>query len=93
MKARAHVYVSGRVQGVFFRSETQDEALRHGLTGWVRNMPDGRVEAIFEGEKDSVDRLIEFCRRGPLGARVSNVEVAWESYGGDFHGFRIRYGY
>jgi len=85
--------VSGRVQGVFFRSETQDEALRHGLTGWVRNMPDGRVEAVFEGEKDRVDRLVEFCRRGPMGARVSNVEVVWENYTGEFHGFKIRYGY
>jgi len=85
--------VSGRVQGVFFRSETQDEALRHGLTGWVRNLPEGRVEAVFEGDKDKVDRLIEFCRRGPPGARVSRVDVQWESYTGEFRDFRIRYGY
>jgi len=87
------VIVSGRVQGVFFRSETQDEALRLGLTGWVRNLPDGRVEAVFEGEKDMVERLIEWCRHGPLGASVTKVEVAWESYRGEFRGFRIRYGY
>jgi len=87
------VVVSGRVQGVFFRSETQDEALRHGLTGWVRNLPDGRVEAVFEGEKDMVDRLIEFCRRGPPGGRVTRVEVAWEKYTGEFKSFSIRYGY
>jgi len=93
LKVRAHVYVSGRVQGVFFRSETQDEALRHGLTGWVRNLPEGRVEAVFEGDKDKVDRLIEFCRRGPPGARVSRVDVQWESYTGEFRDFRIRYGY
>jgi len=93
LRVRAHVYVSGRVQGVFFRSETQDEALRHGLTGWVRNLPDGRVEAVFEGEKDRVERLIEFCRRGPPGARITNVEVIWENYTGEFRGFRIRYGY
>ena len=93
MKIRAIVCVSGRVQGVFFRSETQDEAMRHGLTGWVRNLPDGRVEAVFEGEKELVDKLIEFCRRGPPGARVANVEVVWENYTGEFRGFRVRYGY
>jgi len=78
MKARAHVVVSGRVQGVFFRSETQDEANRRSVSGWVRNLPDERVEAVFEGEKEDVDRLIEFCRRGPPGARVSRVDVQWE---------------
>jgi len=93
LKVRAHVFASGRVQGVFFRSEAQDEALRHSLTGWVQNLPDGRVEAIFEGEKEEVERLIEFCRRGPPGARVTKVEVAWENYTGEFRGFRIRYGY
>ena len=93
MKVRARVFVSGRVQGVFFRSETQEEALRYGLTGWVRNLPDGKVEAVFEGEKDRIDKLIEFCRRGPPGARVTNVEVVWENYTGEFRGFRIRYGY
>ena len=91
MKARAHVYVSGRVQGVFFRSETQDEALRHGLTGWVRNLPDDRVEAVFEGEKENVEKLIEFCRRGPLGARVTKVDVTWEDYTGQFRSFTIRF--
>lgn len=92
LKARAHVKVSGRVQGVFFRTETQDEAIRQGLTGWVRNLPDGRVEAVFEGEKDRVERLIEFCKRGPPGARVTSVEVVWENYTGEFRDFRIRYG-
>lgn len=93
LKVRAHVVVSGMVQGVFFRSETQDEARIQNVTGWVRNLPDGRVEAVFEGEKDRVDTLIELCRRGPPGARVANVEVAWESYTGEFRDFRIRYGY
>jgi acylphosphatase len=79
------------VQGVFFRSETQDEALRHNLTGWVRNLPDGRVEAVFEGEKENVEKLIEFCGRGPPGARVTNVEVTYEDYKGEFKGFAIRY--
>jgi len=93
LKVRAHVIITGRVQGVFFRTETQDEAIRKGMTGWVRNMPDGRVEAVFEGEKDNVEKLIEFCRRGPPGARVTKVEVVWENYMGEFRDFRIRYGY
>jgi len=90
-KARAHVFVSGRVQGVFFRSETQHEASRRNVGGWVQNLPDGRVEATFEGEKDDVERLIEFCRRGPSGARVTRIEVRWECYTGEFKGFRVRY--
>jgi len=81
------------VQGVFFRSETQEEALSHGLTGWVRNLLDGRVEVIFEGEREPVERLIEFCRRGPPGAEVTNVEVAWENYTAEFHDFKVRYGH
>ncbi|MDH5438342.1 MAG: acylphosphatase [Candidatus Bathyarchaeota archaeon] len=92
-KVRAHVYVSGRVQGVFFRSETRHEANRRNVNGWVRNLPDRRVEAVFEGEKDDVERLIEFCRRGPPGARVAGVEVRWERYTDEFRGFRVRYGY
>ncbi len=79
------------MQGVFFRGETQGEARRQGVTGWVRNNPDGRVEAVFEGEKDSVDKLIEFCRMGPPGARVTKVDVAWEDYKGDYRSFIIRY--
>ena len=93
MKVRAHILISGRVQGVLFRSETQDEAHRQGVTGWVRNLPDERVEAVFEGEKVMVDRLIEFCRRGPPGAKVTRVEVTWSDYTGEFKGFSIRYGY
>ncbi|MGD8505250.1 MAG: acylphosphatase [Candidatus Bathyarchaeota archaeon] len=90
LKVKAHVHVSGRVQGVFFRSETRDEAVRHAVTGWVRNLPDGRVEAVFEGEKENVDKLVEFCGRGPRGARITKVEVAWETYTGEFKNFQIR---
>ncbi len=91
MKVRAHVFVSGRVQGVFFRSETRHEARLRGVTGWVRNLPDGRVEAVFEGEEEAVKELIEFCRRGPPGARVVKVDVKWENYTGEFRSFEIRY--
>ncbi len=89
MKARAHVFISGRVQGVFFRSETRREARRHNVTGWVRNLPDGRVEAVIEGEKEGVDRLVEFCKRGPPGARVTKTEVAEEAYAGEFSDFQL----
>lgn len=91
MKVRAHVFVSGMVQGVFFRSETQHEAKRGKVTGWVRNLRDGRVEAVFEGEKENVEKLIEFCRKGPPGARVTKVEVSWEEYTEEFKNFWIRY--
>lgn len=93
MNVRAHVFVSGEVQGVLFRSNTRHEANRRNVTGWVRNLPDGRVEAVFEGEKEDVNGLIEFCRRGPPGALVTKVEVQWENYTGEFQGFNVRYGY
>ncbi len=92
MKARAHVLVSGMVQGVFFRYHTRELAQRLGLRGWVRNMPDDRVEAVFEGEKEAVERMLEFCRRGPSGARVSDIETKWEQPGGEFSSFEVRYG-
>jgi acylphosphatase len=92
MKARAHVYIGGDVQGVFFRYHTYELAQRLGVRGWVRNNPDGRVEAVFEGKKEVVERMLNFCRRGPPGARVADVEVKWEPHRGEFSGFEIRYG-
>lgn len=91
MKVRAYAYVSGRVQGVFFRAETVDLANRLGLTGWVRNLSNGRVEALFEGEKEDVEKALDFCRRGPPGARVRNLDVKWEDWKGEFQDFTIRY--
>jgi acylphosphatase len=91
MRVRAHVYVSGRVQGVFFRYETRRRAIRLGVSGWVRNLPDGRVEAVFEGEKKDVEEMIRFCWRGPPGAIVRDVEVVWERPTGDLQGFHVRY--
>jgi len=85
--------VSGRVQGVFFRSETWDEAVKKNVSGWVKNMPDGRVEAVFEGEKENVEKMIEFCKMGPPGARVTKVDVHWENFTGEFKNFTIKYGY
>jgi acylphosphatase len=76
--ARSHVFVSGDVQGVFFRYETRERARAHGLGGWVRNLPDGRVEAVFEGPARAVQAIVDWCRQGPSGARVTEVEVADE---------------
>ena len=93
MKVRAHIFISGRVQGVFFRSETKREAKKRSVGGWVRNLPDDRVEAVFEGEEKSVKELVDFCRRGPPGARVAGMDVLWENYTGEFRGFEIRHEY
>jgi acylphosphatase len=89
-KVRAHVYISGRVQGVFFRDSTRHLARQHGVAGWVRNLPDGRVEAVFEGEKDAVQRLVDWCHQGPPGARVDRVDVEWQEYTGAFTDFMVR---
>lgn len=75
---RAHVFVSGNVQGVFFRQETRDRARSRGLAGWVKNLSDGRVEAVFEGTEEAVEQMVEWCRRGPRWAEVKDVEVARE---------------
>ena len=88
MKTRAHVYVSGRVQGVFYRSAVQYEAVKLNVTGWVRNLLDGRVEAIFEGEREAVERMIDFCWKGSRRAKVVSVEVLWEPYIGEFSCFQ-----
>jgi len=91
MKARAHVYVSGRVQGVFFRSSVADlaESLRVG--GWVKNLRDGRVETVIEGEKDEIDKVVKFCQKGPPGAYVTDLKVEWEEPRGEFLTFQILY--
>lgn len=89
-KVRAHVYISGRVQGVFFRDSTRHLARQYGVVGWVRNLPDGRVEAVFEGEKDAVQRLVDWCHQGPPGARVDRVDVEWQEYTGAFTDFMVR---
>ena len=82
-EARARVVVRGRVQGVFFRAETRDRARSLGLSGWVRNVPDGSVEAVFEGDRDRIESILEWCRRGPGFAEVEDVDVAWEEPRGE----------
>lgn len=86
---RAHVFISGRVQGVSFRWYTQRMAQRLGLTGWVRNLGDGRVEAIFEGREELVQQAVAWCHHGEPPARVNDVQVSYSEASGEFRSFRI----
>jgi len=90
-EARAHVVVSGLVQGVYFRYSTREKAKDLGLTGWVRNLPTRQVEAVFEGEEAKVEEMIEWCRRGPAGARVDKVDVSRGPAQDEFLKFEIVY--
>jgi acylphosphatase len=87
--SRAHVVVRGRVQGVFFRDETRRRARSLGVAGWVANRFDGSVEAVFEGRRDTVESMVEWCRRGPSGARVDDVQVTLTDPRGE-DGFAVR---
>jgi len=88
-RTRAHVLVSGHVQGVYFRATTQETARDIGVDGWVKNRDDGRVEAVFEGPASAVEELVTFCHDGSPAATVEDVEVTYESPTG-LDGFRIR---
>ena len=90
-QVRAHAIISGRVQGVFFRVETQRAAERFGVAGWVRNRPDGTVEAVFEGRQQDVDAALDWCRQGPRMSHVDKVDVNWQAYTGEFRSFDISY--
>jgi len=89
-RTRARVHVSGTVQGVSFRATTRDEARNRGVDGWVRNLADGRVEAVFEGPEAAVDGMVAFCHEGSEAARVGNVEVTFEDPEG-LEGFTVRW--
>jgi len=89
--AEARVVVTGRVQGVWFRGNTQREAGSVGVRGWVRNLPDRRVEALLQGERRAVEHVIDFMRIGPPGAVVTGIEVSWGPPGERCDGFVIRY--
>lgn len=89
MKVRAELKIHGRVQGVFFRQSTQAEAIRLGLTGWVRNLPDGSVEALAEGPADAVRELLAWCRQGPPAAEVSSVDIDWTDATGEYQDFGV----
>lgn len=86
-RTRAHIFVSGTVQGVYFRATTRDRAREEGVDGWVRNLDDGRVEAVFEGSESAVDGLVEFCHEGSVAAAVEDVDVTYQDPQGEdeFH--------
>ena len=88
---RLHIVIEGIVQGVFYRASTIEESSKLGLTGWVMNCSDGRVEAVFEGEIDKIEQIIEWCKKGPPGAVVSNVETVLERATGEYDSFTIKY--
>jgi acylphosphatase len=91
MKVIVHVFVSRRVQGVFFRSEIACQARKLEVNGWVRNLRNGRVEAVFEGEQESITKLVDFRTTGPPAAVVENVNVVWEEYADEFRSFTVKH--
>jgi acylphosphatase len=90
-KLRARVIIEGRVQGVFFRASTRDEARKLGISGWVRNLPNGDVEGLFEGDKSNVTQMLAWCYKGPPYAVVHKVNVSYEPFVGDQTGFHVVY--
>ncbi len=88
--ARAHLIIKGRVQGVCYRAFTQDEAIRLGVKGWVRNLSDGSVEAVFEGKSEVIEEAIKRCWQGPPLSRVTDIEIEWQDKEEGFGDFRIR---
>ncbi len=90
-KVRAQVIISGRVQAVFFRMNTARAANRFGVCGWVKNRWDGNVEAVFEGDQDRVNAILEWCDTGDAPAKVSNVDLEWEEFTGAYDSFDITY--
>jgi acylphosphatase len=91
MNRRVNVIISGIVQGVNFRRFTQIKALQLGVNGWVRNLPDGRVEGYFDGEAEAVAKLLDWCHSGPPSARVDNLDIREEQFVAEFSDFFIKY--
>ncbi len=87
---RLYLKIYGKVQGVYFRSFTQDKAHQLGLSGWVKNMPDGTVETVAEGEEENLNEYMQWCKKGPPAARVEEIREKWEEPTGEFKGFRIK---
>lgn len=90
-KIRRHIYLDGKVQGVGFRHFVLTNAVRNSVTGWVKNLYDGRVEAVFEGEKSNVKKLLELAEKGPRWASVESTNIDKEEYRGEFKKFRVKY--
>lgn len=90
-KIRAHIIVSGRVQGVYYRQKTVKQAQKLGLSGWVKNLNNGKVEAVFEGKKKSVEKIVNWAKKGPVFARVLGSNIDWQEYTGEFNNFEVKY--
>jgi acylphosphatase len=90
-RIRAHLFIQGKVQGVYFRQNTMIVSTRYGVTGWVRNLKDGRVEVILEGCEMDVGKVIEWCRVGPAKATVNHIVIEYQSYIGEFQEFKVIY--
>ena len=91
VQKRIHIFVTGRVQGVFFRQSTRVMAIKNNVIGWVRNLADGRVEIIAEGETHDIDNLVTWCKTGPANSRVDEFELSDETFIGEFEKFEVRY--
>ncbi|MBI2624838.1 MAG: acylphosphatase [Candidatus Nealsonbacteria bacterium] len=92
MKARVHIFVSGRVQGVLFRYTANIRANKLLIKGWIRNLKDGRVEAVFEGEKENIEKMLEWARIGPFFAKVEKIDIEWQEHKGEFNNFKTERG-
>ena len=87
---QAHLIISGRVQGVFYRATCEEIAESLGLNGWVRNLPSGQVEVLAQGEKEKIEKLIEWCKKGPPSAKVSDVKIEWQEVSKTFTSFEVK---
>ena len=88
---RIHIYISGIVQGVYLRHNTMIKAKELGLNGWARNLMDGSVEIVCEGESSSLDNMVEWCKIGPRGSSIENIDIQWEDFKNEFNSFKIIY--
>ncbi|MCX6764862.1 MAG: acylphosphatase [Candidatus Nealsonbacteria bacterium] len=89
-KARVHLFISGKVQGVFFRLNAKKKAEELGVSGWAGNLSDGRVEILIEGEKENIEKLVKWAQKGPLFAKVDELEIEQQEFKGEFHSFEIK---
>ena len=91
IQKRIHIFVTGRVQGVFFRQSTKVMAIKNNVNGWVCNLDDGRVEIVAEGEESNINALTNWCKTGPANSRVDEFELLDENYTNEFKNFEVRY--
>lgn len=87
---RIHVLITGKVQGIFFRASTRRKAMDLDIKGWIKNLDNGMVEAVFEGKDEAIKEMVEFCRKGPFGAKVNEIDIKEETYKNEFEFFEIR---